>query len=968
MILPSFFLSGCAALLYEVLWVRELTLYGGHTTLAASAVLAAFMAGLALGSSAGGRAADRLDPRGLLRLYGGLELAIAASALLTKPLIGLCGSLLLRAGIVDLPPWAQSAVYFLAFFTLLLPPTVLMGATLPVLTRWRSVRRSADADVSLSLLYGLNTLGAVTGTALAGYILLPAIGVTRTMISAALLNAACCAMALGAARTEGASPKPKPPAGESIARILPLPAGLLALTGAAAMICEVAWTRAFAVLLGSTTYAFTTMLLTFLLGLAGGSLAFHRLRMGRRGREGRHPGASRPPSFTGLGVLLCAIGASVYAGLPFFDRLPYWLLRLHGWTALDPNFIHLIHFLLCSAVMIVPTLLMGAVLPWTVAAALPPNDSIGRHTGAYYAANTAGAIVGSAAAGLVLLPLLGPARSLLLAVWAYGTAALIAWSALYSRRARSKLPWNIPRYAAPAAVPVLLALAIVLCPRWNPRIQASGMAQYHIHYASVEDYGAFVRKLEKDTVLFHRDGANATVDVLRTPFGALFMRINGKTDASELGDLSSQLLMGYLPRVLHPGRPRRALMIGLGSGVTAAALAADPGIDRIEIVEIEPAVAEAARLFERANRGVLGDPRARLRLADGRQVLASPGPVYDLILSHPSNPWIAGIANLFTREAFVSARDRLADDGVFCQWFHGYLSSDEDVRMILRTFSTVFPHTLLLSNSGVDYFLIGAKTPLSWDRDRTKKVFDRLPPMRDDLRRLGRGLDDPLTLLAGSFVLDDSGVRAYGGEGRLHTDDRPRLEYSAADNFHSRRATHSTRDFAAEVPSTLPGRLLGTKLTGPERALLYDLLGRRILRRKLAGRAEEPIKKALSIDPRCARAWTHLGLIHEARGEDADALGAYRMAVKLDPELAEARTRLGAYYAGHNRVDEGLKELRRALELAPGDPWASAEAGLILLVKGDKAGAARLARTALAKSLPDIEPRLRLLHILEQAE
>jgi len=287
LILFSFFLSGGAALVFEVLWLRLITLFSGHTTMATSAVLTAFMAGLALGAFLGGRAADRLAPPRLLRLYGMLELSIGITGLLSKPAIAIVGALAIDLGALSLPPVLQSLTYFILSFVLLLIPTTLMGATLPVLTRWRSLQATVhqpasleppatspershapsrgEADRSLSLLYGLNTLGAVLGTILGGFVLLPSLGLTKSLICAAAVNTLAAALVFGVGRIS--PPMKSQPKVEKVTQpILWRPAAILSLTGAAAMISEVAWTRAFALILGSTVYAFTIMLSTFLLG------------------------------------------------------------------------------------------------------------------------------------------------------------------------------------------------------------------------------------------------------------------------------------------------------------------------------------------------------------------------------------------------------------------------------------------------------------------------------------------------------------------------------------------------------------------------------------------------------------------------------------------------------------------------------------------------------------------------------
>jgi len=967
--------------------VRQFALFTGHTVLATSSVLAAFMGGLALGAWPAGLLADRSSLRRLLRLYGAVELGIGACGLLTLPLISLAGRLVLTEGFLSAPAAFQSAAYFAAACAILIVPACLMGATLPLLTRWWSARDrlgdrgnsrgsaasegwgAADrgdsrgsaasegwgaADRPLSLLYGLNTLGAVAGAALAGFALIPWIGISRTLAVAASLNALCAALAWAASAFER-DEKPQAPAA---VHEHPPAAGqkramtILALTGAAAMICEVAWTREFALVLGSTVYAFTVMLATFLLGLAAGSLAFHRLRVK----------SATPFGWTGLGLLLSAAALCVYAGLPFFGRLPYLLLKLQGLAAVGPGAFTAVQCLLCACVTAAPTLLMGAVFPWAAAAAAPDSASIGRATGACYTANTLGAIVGSAAAGLALLPLLGVESSLLAAVWIYGGAALLAFDAApLAPRLAAARRW------LPAAALAGLGLLSAVLSDWDPRLMAAGVFIYAPAYASIGSYADFVRRLREDELIFHENGANASVTVLRTDIGTSYMRINGKTDASEGQDMATQWLLGYLPLAAHPASPRRALVVGLGIGVTASALASEPGIDRIDVAEIEPAVARGARFFESANRGVLRDPRIRLRFADARQVLAAPGEPYDIITSEPSNPWIAGIASLYTREAFEAARGRLAPDGVFCQWFHGYFMSEQDFRMVVKTFVSVFPNAMLMSFGQADYFLMGSNTPWRVDYGKVRRMFEKNEGFRQDMLRLRCGLDHPLTFLAWPFVDGDSDLRSYAGDGPVHTDDRPTLEFSAPRSFQVRKAVAIHESLASAKTTMLPDGLFGAPAPARAMALIHDLSAQKFLADGDQGRAEKHIKEALSLDPGCGRAWVRWGNLRELQGRPAEALSSYLKGLKLEPSYVEGKTLLGRWFAEHRQMDNALRELEGALALAPGYPAAAVEAGLIYLVRNRTEDARRVASSALAVPIMDVELRKKLLYILEKS-
>jgi len=945
----SFFLSGAAALLYEVLWIRQVTLLCGHTALAASAVTAAFMGGLALGAAFGGRAADRLRPGVPLRLYAGLELTVALAAALAKPALAWAGAALLRAGVLDLPTVLQPAAYFFPVFTLLLVPTCLMGATLPLLIRHLSGRvPGGPADAPVAALYGANTLGAVAGAAGAGLLLLPALGMTRTLGAAMALNAAAAGLAWLQWKRDAPhrrrAPARSTPRGSS--PVPPRAAGLLFLTGTAAMICQVAWIRCFAVVLGSTIYALTAVLATFLLGLAGGSLAFRALR------------SRLHPDWGGLAALLAAISAAVFAGLFAFDSIPFVLSRVMVLLRADADALLAAQYLFAGAVMLPPTLLMGAVLPWTLAAWRPEGDRIGAAAGGAYAANTAGAITGAAGAGLLLLPWLDLERSLLSAVWLYAGAAILAGFS----KPPAKRAWTIP------AAAVLLAAAILLRPSWNRRLFTSGMFVYGPYFAWTGDFSAFKSVLEDDTVVFHKSGRDSTVTVLETRWGERYLRVNGKTDAGEGPDMDTQLLLGFLPSLIHRGRPRSALVVGLGGGLTAGALAADPEMERIDVVEIEPVVGEAARLFSRSNRRVLDDPRVSLHWADARQFLAAPGKRYDIITSEPSNPWIAGVAYLYTQEAFAGARDRLDEGGVYVHWLHSYFMSEDDFRMIARTFCEVFPHSMLLWNSRSDYFLVGSPSPWEIDYQGVVSAFADRPAMRQDLASLGRGFDHPFTFLTQTFAMGGKDLRAYAIGAALHKDDRPTLEFSAPRSLFIRREETIEDSLRSRRTTFVPDGLRGLHIGDREKSLIFSKSARILLDAGILDKAEEAVRRALEFDPLGVRPWTDRGRLLEKQGRPDEALAAYQKAAALDPREPYARLRLGAMLSDLGRPKEAEARLREALALGPRDPETLLELGtLLVLTDREREGRGAL-RLALEQPIPRSGLRRRLVETLEQAD
>lgn len=930
LILSSTFLAGAAALIYEVLWVRLVTLSFGHTAPAVAAVLSAFMGGLAVGSWLGGRAADRRSPAAALRLYALLELLAAAAALASPSALEAAGRAALAGGLTELAPAFQAAAAFAISALILSLPSALLGASLPLLVR--AVVGRGKPDEPLGTLYGVNTLGAVLGCLACGLWLNPVLGLRRTIMAGAGLDVAAAGSAWLGARRLSTQALPRASAAQPR---LPLGAlCLLALTGAAAMACETAWTRALALLVGSTTYAFTAVLAVMLAGLALGSLAFAQ---------------HRRDSAVGLAGLLSALALLVAAGLAGYDFLPWLLVRATG-----GRFPVLGAFAFAGLILGPPAFLMGAILPWTVALAAPDRSGLGRAVGSLYAANTAGAIIGSAAAGLFFLPLFG---------WR-GTAA--AMSGIYAASAAALLYSSGRRVAAATALlPALLAL---LFTHGNARLEASGMFLYGPHYTGATSFSDFTADLARDRVIFHETGRNATATVLESPHGERFLRVNGKTDASEGGDMATQLLLGYLPRLWGPLAPRRALVIGLGAGLTASALADSQSLTALDVVEIEPAVARGAKLFARSNRAVLDDPRLRLVFADARQLLAAPGQRYDLIVSEPSNPWIAGVAYLFTREAFALVRGRLAAAGIFCQWFHSYHMRVSDFRLIVRTFRAVFPHAVLLYNGDGDYFLLGSEAALLPDYARFQSAFSAGGAFKDDMSRLARGLDHPFTLLVGTFALGEADLARFAGEGPLHEDDKPTLETDAPRSFHRMGSAPILEEINAVKTSWVPPGTRNLTVHNSDLALVFVKAAETFLDSEKPGSAYTPIAKSLKLDPRSARAWTAYGRYLDTVGRKPEAGVALRKGAALAPDSAEGRARLGIFLYAKGFLAEGKSELEAARRLMPAHPLACLGLGWMALEAGDKAGARILLAEGLSHPVPEFRLRVDLATALKRAQ
>jgi spermidine synthase len=756
-VLLGFFLSGAASLMYEVVWVRMLGLIFGHTVHAITTVLVVFMGGLALGSYVCSRRIDRV--RHLLRTYAWLEIGIGAYALLTPGLIDTIRIVYLSYARRFEPSFdVLTLIQFGLSTAVLLVPTSLMGATFPVLSRF-VVQDVGTVGQRVGALYAWNTFGAVAGTYLVGFHLLPALGMRMTLVSTALVNLAVGGGVLLAACTWGDAILVRGPEqddrlvataraeGPTFARVLMLGA---ALSGAVAMIYELAWTRALTLVIGSTTYAFSAMLLSFLIGIAAGS-AWGARR------------ASRVPATAGLfAALQIAAALLSLVVLALFDRLPDVFL-LGFSISRAPEFIVALQIVLSIAVMILPTFCLGAALPCAIHLLCRQLSSVGLSVGRVYAYNTTGAIAGAFAAGFLLIPWLGVQTTLRAAIL---VNLLIGLGVVFTLGLRL-------RWATWAAT--LGGVAVVLLPSWDLAVMSSGVSTYADFYARG---GWQWRQGIQEQVLFYRDGIGATVSVHQGK-DERSLRINGKADASTGADMATQVMLGHLPALLHP-EPKTALVIGLGSGVTVGALI-QYELDRIDVVEIEPAVAHAASFFASESRHALADPRVKLVVADGRNFLDTTSARYDLIVSEPSNPWIGGIATLFTVEFFEQARARLAEDGVMAQWVHGYAMAPEDLQMVAATFRAVFPQASLWSPVAGDFILIGTSHPQVVHLERVRDLYTRYAGIRQDFEL--SELTSPEAILR-AFVLDDPDLANLAAGALLNTDDKLPLEFSAPRNLY----------------------------------------------------------------------------------------------------------------------------------------------------------------------------------------
>jgi spermidine synthase len=590
--------------------------------------------------------------------------------------------------------------------------------------------------------------------------------------------------------------------------------------------------------------------------------------------------------------------------------------------------------------MIVPTTIIGATFPCAVQLCARALPRLGRDVGQVYSANTAGTIAGALTAGFLLIPWLGAETSMIAAAGlniAVGGAVLAASAPVGSARRRT------------VAIPlvVLFAIAIVILPRWDRRVMMGGAAIYVKQFAfAANPAQSFRAAAASRQLLLYREGINATVAVERTD-RITALKVDGKVDASNGVDMMTQVMLGHLPVLLHT-HPERVLVIGLGSGVTVGAVAQHPAVKEIDVVEMEPAVIEASKFFARENRNVLRDPRVRAVVGDGRNFLLAGEKRYDIISSEPSNPWMAGVANLFSLEFYRLARSRLAADGIMVQWVHGYSLFPAEFKMILNTFRQVFPHATLWRTLSGDYFLVGRSSPLAIDYALLSERFTGSATVAQDLAAFR--LDSPLDLLT-LFLLDEADLARFAAGAAQNTDDRPLLEFAAPKALYADTMEINARLLAeartVDLPTiiNLPGTLLearrlhfaqlywargekGEALKQLDRAPATVDIAARLERAKLLfslGEVSRAMEDLARIQPQNNLIKSYLkagAILHRMKAEHG-IMGHGRTRLG-DPNPAEAfnnlgnfYTKLGIQFAEPAFFDLAVDSLEAALRIEP---------------------------------------------------
>jgi spermidine synthase len=596
----------------------------------------------------------------------------------------------------------------------------------------------------------------------AGVWLVPAIGHRASSAFAVALNFAVAIAALVIGRKAGEAQSQTT---EAPAEVFPLSHVRAAffgvvLSGFTSMLLELAWIRLLAIVLGGSTYAFTLILTAFILGIGLGSLWVSRR-------------ADKGDSLRVFGLLQLGVVATVCLTLPLYVRLPHLFWVTHDLLARTKDtwpLYQAITFGFSCVVLLIPAFFIGAAFPVGARVAMSKVDDAGKQLGSVYAFNTVGTITGSLVGGLVLMPLITMEKSFVLAiVLTLASASVALWlSSTGTRR------W------VPIAVGAAGVIAFVAATSGWSQIVAN-MSAFREYGHPFESYSAYARATEAEfAVDFYADDTFATVTVshdTKNPKNQ-YMRINGKIDAStDSGDVETQILSGHMGMLLAPRTPKKVMVIGAGAALTAGSVLTHD-VERLDLVEISPAVLDGARLFGEANNHALDDPRVHLYVDDAKTFLALAPYKYDLIISVPSNPWVTGVSGLFTREFFRTIDAHLEEDGVLLQWVHFYESSEPLVKLVLRTLRETFPYSTTWGGNA-DLVMVSTRKRLHVDFEELARRMAQ-PKVLKDLQRIH--LDRVVGLLAKQVHTSEAQL-AFAGQGPINSDDHNLLEFGAAKAF-----------------------------------------------------------------------------------------------------------------------------------------------------------------------------------------
>ncbi|MBW8001187.1 MAG: tetratricopeptide repeat protein [Planctomycetes bacterium] len=962
LVLVCFFLSGVTGLIYEILWTRMIVKIIGSAPFAISIILTIFMGGLGIGSYISSLTIDRIKrPLHLVRLYGILELVIGLYVLMIPLLLVLFKpvSVLLYNRFYD-SFLLYNGLTFVGCFVLLCIPVICMGATLPILCKFY-VHTLSNVGKKSSRLYGLNTIGAAVGSLLCGFWFLKFFGMQGTLFLAVsinvLISVVCLAvsfkvkpplldvempeaLALGDVDTIQRSPYP------SIVIIFVLLT--FAVSGFCSMAYEVIWTSLLGLIVGPTTYSFTIVLITFITGLALGCMLFGYL-------------ADKTKMPVCL-LIITQIGAALFA--------LYCSELLGGSQLLFAKLLHstqnlfviqsILKALFLFGFMILPTLCLGATFPLVSKIYTSNIDKIGKSIGFAYSINTIGAVLGSFCAGFVLSPLFGKEKALSLVVSLQLVCALILTFVILIKR--KKLRYAL--FMVPAVIGLLLCLKF---PAWDHHQLSVG--KYHRFdeiRLEIKNTGwvdalfngkDILAKHKKGELVYYGDGIGGFTAVLEyaQPIGGsnFSLTVSGKPDASNNNDMATQTSLANFPMLFHP-KAEKVMVLGFASGVTAGEILNYP-ISQLDILEINRQTVEASAFFLPWNNDVLSSEKTNLIIQDGRAHLELTEESYDVIISEPSNPWMSGLASLFTKDFFELAKSKLNSNGMFVQWLHIYQLDWPTVQLIGRTFTEVFPNSILTlaqpKPAGTDYLLVGFKDDNLIKVENAVKNFP-YAQQSDNIKLLDHRLFYRM-------IVAENLVELFG-EGRVHSDDMPILEFSAPRLMYrqdksivreilskgvlSESTREITRFLKSDIDSQINYAAYAFSVNAPFRNMVdlsgassaqqerfyvlaedfskkgpfdFDFFNNKELKQRCIGTQLKIVSENIESMADKSMSYRLLGDLYRDSSLADKAIESYYMSIEIKKANPEANYMLGVVFCEKGKMDLAEEYFQKAVELDP---------------------------------------------------
>lgn len=765
------FLSGFCALIYQTVWLREFRLVFGGAAPAASAVVAVFMAGLGFGGRVFGAWVERVSRP--FRFYARLEAGIAIAAALSLSMLAAARALYLKTGgTAGMGLGAATCLQLVMTVLVLGLPCFLMGGALPAAMKF--AQKDDDPRRSITaFFYGINIAGAVTGAMFSTFWLLPGMGNRSTLFLAVVVNL-CIALLAGiisVLNEKRALPKAAEPAGRSasgaaVEARAPATFVLAAafVSGLSFFVAELIWFRVSTPLLGGSVYGFGLVLGVVLAGMGAGGLLYSWILK------------KAEPGLGGFTLVSALQALAVLLPYALGDRIAHLALILNdslrgvglaemaaGWAVI----MGLLAFL--------PSLLSGIQFPLLVSLLGRGNARVGQQLGRAYLWNTLGSITGSLLGGFVLVPVLGLKGCWLLVAGVIAMMSAVSLVLQARRGNRDAVPFSWHGRLAGAALALGILCAVISTgPTATWLHTAVGYGRVTQDFRTALGLETWKRTTQRSLVQAY-DGRDTSVAVMGGSQYAFLT--NGKSDGTAVEDAPTQVMLGITGAILHPA-PRTACVVGLGTGTTAGWLADVPGIDRVDVLELEEQIRKIAVFFDPVSRQAMQNPRVRNITGDAREFLLTKGANYDLIVSEPSNPCRAGVANLYTREFYASASRRLNEGGIFCQWLQGYEVEPATITTVIATLRQVFPKVEVWGTIATDLLLVCSNEDTPWSLDSIRRRV-KVEPMAEALRRFWK-TDTAEGFLAGCLAGSSYCTALASATDSVNTDDLNRLEFSFA--------------------------------------------------------------------------------------------------------------------------------------------------------------------------------------------